>query len=165
MSMTRLQTGGSIFPAYTGFANDRMSATVTLRDGGPGDSDGVANGVIIDPGGIGVADNAPASGSAPQSGSGGGRGCFIDTVNDRGMYESMLSAIYLLGFLSLLSLLRIKRIEALLLGLISELTRLITDACSLRSVEQRLYLNVGKSLAFFKKSFSNQPMRDRLPAP
>ena len=105
------------FSAYTEIANDRMSATVTLRDGGPGDSDGVANGVIVDPGGIGVADNAPASGSAPQSGSSGGRECFIDTVNGRGMYASMLNAIYLLGFLSLLSLLRIKRIEALLLGL------------------------------------------------
>ena len=93
------------FSAYTEFANDRMSATLTLRDGGPGDSDGVANGVIIDPGGIGVADNAPASGSAPQGGSGGGGGgCFIGAINDSGRCESMIGALCLLGYLSLLSL-------------------------------------------------------------
>ena len=106
------------FSAYTEFANDRMSATLTLRDGGPGDSDGVANGVIIDPGGIGVADNAPASGSAPQGGSGGGGGgCFIGAVNDSGRYESMIGALCLLGYLSLLSPIRIRRIKALFLGL------------------------------------------------
>jgi len=108
------------FSAYTEFANDRMSATLTLRDGGAGDSDGVANGVIIDPGGIGVGDYGPANGSAPQSGAGGGGGCFIGTVNDRGMYESQLIVLCLLGFLGLLSLLRTKRIEALLLGLSRE---------------------------------------------
>ena len=106
------------FSAYTEFANDRMSATLTLRDGGLGDSDGVANGVIIDPGGIGVADNVSASGSAPQGGSGGGGGgCFISTVNDCGMYESMFSALCLLGFLSLSRIFHVKRIEALLLCL------------------------------------------------
>jgi hypothetical protein len=99
------------FSAYTVFANDRMSATLTLRDGGPGDSDGVANGVIIDPGGIGVAENTPASSSAPQGGStpqggsgGGGGGCFIGAVNDSGRCESMISALCLLGYLSLLCL-------------------------------------------------------------
>jgi hypothetical protein len=98
------------FSAFTEFANDRMSATLTLRDGGAEDSDGVANGVIIDPGGIGMADYAPANGSAPKSGSGGGGGgCFIGTVNDRGMYESMSGGLCLLGFLSMFGLLRINR--------------------------------------------------------
>jgi hypothetical protein len=90
------------FSAYTEFADDRMSATLTLQDGGPGDSDGVANGVIIDPGGIGLGAYAPADNSAVQGGSGGGGGCFIGTVNDPGTTGSMSSALYLLGFLSLL---------------------------------------------------------------
>jgi chitinase len=40
------------FSAYAKFASDRRSVTLTLRDGGPGDADGVANGVIVDPAGI-----------------------------------------------------------------------------------------------------------------
>jgi hypothetical protein len=44
------------FSPYASFASDRRSVVLTLTDGGPGDSDGVANGVIVDPGGIGVND-------------------------------------------------------------------------------------------------------------
>ena len=40
------------FSNYAKFASDRRSVTLTLRDGGPGDADGVANGVIVDPAGI-----------------------------------------------------------------------------------------------------------------
>ena len=40
------------FSAYAKFAPDRKSVTLTLLDGGPGDADGVANGVIVDPAGI-----------------------------------------------------------------------------------------------------------------
>ena len=40
------------FSAYAKFGADRFSVTLTLTDGGPGDSDGVANGVIVDPAGI-----------------------------------------------------------------------------------------------------------------
>jgi hypothetical protein len=40
------------FSAYVKFATDRRSATLSLTDGGLGDADGVANGVIVDPGGI-----------------------------------------------------------------------------------------------------------------
>ena len=72
------------FSAYTEFADDRMSATLTLRDGGTEDSDGVVNGVIIDPGGIGLGNYAPADSSAAQKGWGRRRGCFIGTVNDPG---------------------------------------------------------------------------------
>jgi hypothetical protein len=96
------------FSAYTKFADDRMSATLTLQDGGSGDSDGAANGVIIDPGGIGLGDYAPAASSAVQSGGGGGGGCLIGTVNELGTTGSMSRALCLLGFLSLLSLLRTK---------------------------------------------------------
>ena len=40
------------FSNYVKFATDRRSATLSLTDGGIGDADGVANGVIVDPGGI-----------------------------------------------------------------------------------------------------------------
>jgi len=40
------------FSAYVKFARDRRSATLSLTDGGIGDADGVANGVIVDPGGV-----------------------------------------------------------------------------------------------------------------
>ncbi len=44
------------FSAYAKFAADRRSVALTLTDGGPGDADGVANGVIVNTGGIFAAD-------------------------------------------------------------------------------------------------------------
>jgi hypothetical protein len=44
------------FSAYANFAGDGRSIVLTLTDGGVGDSDGVANGVIVDPGGVAVPD-------------------------------------------------------------------------------------------------------------
>jgi hypothetical protein len=40
------------FTAFAEFAADRRSVTLTLRDGGPGDVDGTANGVIVEPAGL-----------------------------------------------------------------------------------------------------------------
>ena len=48
------------------------SVTIEIQDGGFGDVDGVANGIIIDPAGI-----ATSSGG---SGGGGGGGCFLGSV-------------------------------------------------------------------------------------
>jgi hypothetical protein len=45
------------FSAYAKFAGDRKSVTLTLKDGGPGDADGVANGVIVDPAGVAEVDD------------------------------------------------------------------------------------------------------------
>jgi chitinase len=45
------------FSAYAIFAGDRSSVTLALTDGGPGDADGIANGVIVVSGGIGVSNN------------------------------------------------------------------------------------------------------------
>ncbi|HSO61271.1 MAG TPA: choice-of-anchor U domain-containing protein, partial [Desulfobacterales bacterium] len=47
------------FSAYAKFARDRRSVTLTLKDGGPGDADGIANGVIVDPAGVVEADEEP----------------------------------------------------------------------------------------------------------
>jgi hypothetical protein len=75
---------------FTEFSANRKSVVLTLMDGGFGDADGIENGVIIDPIGLGIS-TAPApdtsaagvaSSSAPVSGgSGGSSGCFITTAN------------------------------------------------------------------------------------
>ena len=63
------------------FSDDRRSVVITIRDGGPGDADGVANGIVVDPSGL-VEPNAsatdgastPASSSSSSSSGGGGGG-------------------------------------------------------------------------------------------
>jgi len=71
-------TGWSDYSAHVQFNATRDEVTVTLVDGGPGDDDGLANGVIRDPSGLGAeVMNTPPSSSPSGSGSGGG--CFIKT--------------------------------------------------------------------------------------
>jgi chitinase len=55
----------SDFSSHAVFSADRKSMTLTLRDGGAGDADGVVNGIIIDPAGV-------AGVVLPSSSSGGG---------------------------------------------------------------------------------------------
>ncbi|MDH3557930.1 MAG: putative Ig domain-containing protein, partial [Deltaproteobacteria bacterium] len=66
-------SGWQDYTAHTTFNQDGRSVTVELKDGGHGDSDGVANGIIVDPGGVAGA----ASGGLD---SGAGSGCFIATA-------------------------------------------------------------------------------------
>ena len=61
--------------------------TLTLVDGGPGDADGVANGVIVDPSGPGFGEGTGTDGSQVDdnskpisSGGGGGGSCFISAA-------------------------------------------------------------------------------------
>ena len=63
------QQGWYDFSDHAQFNTDRTQVTLTLVDGGAGDDDGVANGVIKDP-----------SGLASTSASGNGGGCFIATA-------------------------------------------------------------------------------------
>jgi hypothetical protein len=73
---------------HTTLNDDGQSVTVELKDGGYGDSDGLANGIIADPGGIASeateASTTTVSTSTTTvssgSGGGGGRGCFIATA-------------------------------------------------------------------------------------
>lgn len=55
------------------FNGTRDEVTITLVDGGVGDDDGVANGVIVDPSGLGVPSAAIGGGG------GGSGGCFLST--------------------------------------------------------------------------------------
>jgi hypothetical protein len=70
-----LENGVHDYSQFITFADDMKSVTLTLTDGGAGDADGVANGVIVDPGGI----VKPSSGSDSS-------GCFIDTCAPSGLF-------------------------------------------------------------------------------
>jgi hypothetical protein len=67
--------GWQDYTQYTTFNPDGRSITVELKDGGHGDSDGVANGIIVDPGGVA---DAASTGGLDAGGVGGG--CFIATA-------------------------------------------------------------------------------------
>lgn len=65
------------FYEFPGAVFNGNTVTLTLTDGGSGDRDGLANGVIDDPGGVAT----PAGGVSPSpSGGGGDGGCFIATA-------------------------------------------------------------------------------------
>ena len=71
---------------------DRRSITLEYKDGGFGDLDGVANKIVIDPVGFGVATGG--------GGGGGGGGCLISTAADvSGMPKESLALILVCGFL------------------------------------------------------------------
>jgi hypothetical protein len=80
--------GWQDYSVHAIFAADRRTLELQLKDGGYGDSDGVENGIIVDPGGVAVP-AAPSSavengesdlGSGLESDSGSGASCFIATV-------------------------------------------------------------------------------------
>ena len=64
------------YTQYATFNPDGRSVTVELKDGGHGDSDGVENGIIVDPGGISA---SMADIAGLDAGVGGG--CFIATAS------------------------------------------------------------------------------------
>ncbi len=70
------------YSSYAEFNAARDQVTLTLTDGGIGDDDGVANGVIVDPSGLGLAPGSSGGGGGGAGGSGGGGGCFIGSVMD-----------------------------------------------------------------------------------
>ena len=63
------------------FSDNRKRVRLLLEDGGYGDADGVRNGIIVDPGGVGLSYSSAVSHSGRQgSGGGGGGGCFVKSV-------------------------------------------------------------------------------------
>lgn len=73
-----LADGWHDYSENAAFSPDRKSVRLTLQDGGFGDADGIANGIIIDPSGFGYSQTAEP---APSGGAGGG-GCFIENLSD-----------------------------------------------------------------------------------
>ena len=68
---------GTGFQAYDQATFTGNTVTLTLQDGGDGDTDGLANGTIVDPGGVAV---LTATSGSSGGGGGSGGGCFIDTI-------------------------------------------------------------------------------------
>ncbi len=64
------------YSAYAEVGANRKSITLLLQDGGIGDADGTANGIIVDPSGLGV----DLSGSSAGDSGGSGGSCFISTA-------------------------------------------------------------------------------------
>jgi chitinase len=84
--------GWRVYP-YCAFSDDRMKVTIQLKDGDPeyGDTDGVANGIIIDPSGIGVGEqqtNAETS-----------SGCYIETSMHDPSSQGLWAARVLMGLI------------------------------------------------------------------
>jgi hypothetical protein len=63
------------YSSHAVFSADRKSITLELLDGGFGDLDGIANGIIIDPSGLAI-----NTGNSSGNHSSGGGGCFIATA-------------------------------------------------------------------------------------
>jgi chitinase len=76
--------GWQDYSEHTTFGKNGRSITLDLQDGGYGDSDGVANGTILDPGGLFEEDSDSSEISLANSanGSSTGGGCFIATTED-----------------------------------------------------------------------------------
>jgi len=64
--------GWQDYSDHTIFSQDRRSIEVELTDGGFGDADGVENGIILDPSGLGIGSDGGGGGS--------GGGCFINSL-------------------------------------------------------------------------------------
>jgi hypothetical protein len=69
--------GWTDYNGNASFNPARDQVTLTLEDGGKGDDDGVANGVIVDPSGLGTASSSGSSSTTITSSDWGGGGCFI----------------------------------------------------------------------------------------
>jgi hypothetical protein len=74
------ENGWYDYSEHTQFSSNRKSAVIEIQDGGFGDIDGVANGVIVDPCGLGI--NLDTTSPSTASGSGSSdSGCFIRSIN------------------------------------------------------------------------------------
>jgi hypothetical protein len=73
--------GWTDFSTWAVLSPTRDQVTLTMTDGGAGDDDGLRNGVIADPSGLGTSPSTPAISVAGNEWGGGGGGCFIATAS------------------------------------------------------------------------------------
>jgi len=98
----------SDFSSHAVFSADRKSMTLTLRDGGAGDADGVVNGIIIDPAGVVMPSSSSGGGDnlvegvvggvgniVGSVGSAAGGGCFIASSAEAASPSSLLTLLSL----------------------------------------------------------------------
>jgi hypothetical protein len=82
------------YTQYTIFNDDGQSFILELTDGGDGDSDGVANGIITDPGGLSSGSSYSSTGDAGAgAGSGGDAACFLATATYGSPFEQHVSIL------------------------------------------------------------------------
>lgn len=82
------------------FSDDYRSVTLTLEDGGTGDMDGVENGVIVDPAGLGYSSSQTTDPSTSYSPSdAGSSGCFISTTAS-GNFKGTDRVLIIIGLLA-----------------------------------------------------------------
>lgn len=92
------------FSDYAVLSPNRMSLTLYLQDGGPGDADGIANGIIVDPSGL----VSPSSLNTTESGdyraddSSSSSSCFINTARKISDNESQPKTNWVLALFILL---------------------------------------------------------------
>ncbi len=77
------------YSGYAVFNTDRDEVTLELKDGGYGDDDHTENGIIVDPGGVGVLSNLGDIGNP----SGSSSGCFIATAAYGSKFEPHVSLL------------------------------------------------------------------------
>jgi hypothetical protein len=81
--MYDVQNGWYDASGFSAAASNRKSIALQLTDGGSGDADGVANGVILVTGGPGASvpgNQPPGSGDSGNSRNSGSSGCFINSI-------------------------------------------------------------------------------------
>jgi hypothetical protein len=93
------------YSANSKFAADRKSVTLTLTDGGRGDADGIANGIVVDPAGVVEPDDEMVSDDPNPSSASNSNGdsCFIATAIDAGMDGISWNLVGVSGLLILLA--------------------------------------------------------------
>lgn len=97
--------GWTAYPHAT-FSGDRRSLTFVLEDGGPGDQDGVQNGVIVDPAALGYSRSSDGGSSNAWDVDLYGYSCFIATPmqgseNFGSAVKGLLTSLLLLGIFCL----------------------------------------------------------------
>lgn len=88
-------------------SSDRKSVTIHLVDGGPGDDDGVQNGVIVDPSGLGYSDADPGSSLGNDAtSSSSSNGCFISgplgEMSVRSLHGQFMMIVVLMGIAAMM---------------------------------------------------------------
>jgi hypothetical protein len=90
------------------FNETRDQVSITLVDGGMGDDDGIANGIIVDPAGLAAASSALAATGAIGSNDFGvsGSGCFVTLSADGGLTKLPVGGILIVlaGFILMLGI-------------------------------------------------------------
>jgi hypothetical protein len=98
------------FSGNTIFSSDRQSVKLFLKDGGPGDADGIENSLIVDPSGVGATSLSGALDGVNSNNA----SCFIDSVaSGSSQYrQSLLSGNRLIHFFTILLLIMAKAVIA-----------------------------------------------------